>query len=317
MLTRRLGRTDLELSVIGFGAWAIGGGGWKFGWGSQEDSQSIAAIQAALELGVNWIDTARVYGLGHSEQVVRAALDEYGASPYLVTKCTRVWDAAGEISGSMRRDSIRRELDASVEALGGRTIDLYLIHQPMPDEEIEEGWTTLNELKQEGLVRHIGVSNFSASQLKRAEAIAPVDALQPRYSLIHRDIEADLLPYCAERQIGTIVYSPMGSGLLTGRITAERVAALEDDDWRRTHADFQQPALAENLGLAAKLARIGGARGRSAGAMACAWTLGNPLVSACIVGFRSPEQVLDVLGPDGFALDGAALAEVRAAVVAR
>jgi aryl-alcohol dehydrogenase-like predicted oxidoreductase len=312
VLTRRLGRTDLELSVVGFGAWAIGGGGWKFGWGSQDDSRSIAAIHEAVHLGVNWIDTARIYGLGRSERVVCAALEDLEPAPFLVTKCTRVWSDSGEIAGSMRRDSIRRELDASREALGGRTIDLYLIHQPQPDDQIEEGWTTLNELKQEGLVRYVGVSNFSLSQLRRAEAIAPVDAIEPRYSLIHREIEQEILPHSEEAEIGVIAYSPMGSGLLTGRMTAERVAGLEDDDWRKSHPDFQEPAIQENLAVAAQLDDLGRSHGRSAGAMACAWVLGDPRVTAAIVGFRSPEQVRDVLGIDGFALSVSDFAGVRA-----
>lgn len=316
MLTRRLGRTDLELSVVGFGAWAIGGGGWKFGWGDQDDSRSIAAIHEAVRLGVNWIDTARVYGLGRSEKVVCAALDNLEAEPYLVTKCTRVWSDSGEIAGNMRRDSIRRELAASREALGGRTIDLYLIHQPQPDDQIEEGWTTLNELKEEGLVRHIGVSNFSVSQLRRAEAIAPVEAIEPRYSLIHREIEQELLPHAEEAKIGVIAYSPMGSGLLTGRMTPERVAGLEDDDWRKSHPDFQQPALGESIAVAAQLDDLGRSHGRSAGAMACAWVLGDPRVTAAIVGFRSPEQVRDVLGVDGFALSVSDFAGVRRALQA-
>jgi aryl-alcohol dehydrogenase-like predicted oxidoreductase len=312
MLTRRLGRTDLELSVVGFGAWAIGGGGWRFGWGSQDDSRSIAAIHEAVRLGVNWIDTARVYGLGRSERVVCAALDGLDADPYLVTKCTRTWNDSGEIAGSMRRDSIRRELDASREALGGRVPDLYLIHQPQPDDQIEEGWTTLNELKQEGLVRYVGVSNFSLSQLRRAEAIAPIDALEPRYSLLHREIEQEILPHAREAGIGVVAYSPMGSGLLTGRMTTERVARLQDDDWRKSHPDFQEPAIHENLAVAAELYDLGRSHGRSAGAMACAWVLGDPRVTAAIVGFRSPEQVRDVLGTDGFALSVGDFAGVRA-----
>lgn len=316
MLTRPLGRTDLELSVIGFGAWAIGGGGWKFGWGSQDDAKSIAAIHEALRCGVNWIDTARVYGLGHSEQVVAAALDEVESRPYLVTKCTRVWDDAGRISGSMQSDSIRRELAASSAALGGRTIDVYLIHQPKPDEQIEEGWSTLNELKQEGLVRYIGVSNFSLVQLQRAQAIAPVDVVEPRYSLISREIEDDLLAYCDAAGIGVITYSPMGSGLLTGTMTHERVNSLDDDDWRKTHEDFQEPALSENLAVSGRLVELGRLSGRSAGAIACAWVLGDPRVSAAIVGFRSPGQVCGVLGRDGFALTAGDLRHVRIAASA-
>lgn len=312
MLTRRLGRTDLELSVIGCGTWAIGGGGWKFGWGAQDDDRSIAAIHEALRLGVNWIDTARVYGLGRSERVVRMALDATQATVHLVTKCTRVWDEDGEISGSMDPDSIRRELEASVEALGGRAVDLYLIHQPKPDHQIEQGWSTLNELKREGLVRYVGVSNFSLEQLARAEAIAPVDAIEPRYSLVHREIEQQgILKHCEQAGIGVIAYSPMASGLLTGRMTAARIARLPNDDWRRGHDDFQPPALDASLALAAKLEALGHAINRSPGAMACAWALADPRVTACIVGFRTAEQVADVLGDDGYGMADTDFAEVR------
>jgi len=316
MLTRRLGQTDMEISVIGFGAWAIGGGGWKFGWGSQDDEQSIKAIIEALQLGVNWIDTARVYGLGRSERIVSKALDRSELPAHLLTKCTRVWDDTGEITGSMRRDSIRRELEASAEALGGRPIDMYLIHQPKPDEQIEEGWTTLNELKREGLVRYIGVSNFDLGQLRRAQGIAPIDLIEPRYSLLDREIERELLPYCNEHGIGVLAYSPMGSGLLTGRMTATRVAELDDDDWRKRHPDFHEPALSRNLAVAERLAELGRQHGRSQGAMACAWVLGDPRVTAAIVGFRRAEQVRDVLGNDGFGLGDSDFERVRSAITA-
>lgn len=314
MLTRRLGATDLELSGLGFGAWAIGGDGWRFGWGRQDNDASIGAIYAALELGVNWIDTARVYGPGRSERVVAEALRDLDARPYVVTKCTRVWDDDGNITGSMRRDSIRRELEASLAALDGRPIDLYLIHQPKPDDEIEEGWTTLLELKSTGLVRHVGVSNFSLEQLRRAEAIGPVDAIEPPYSLLDRPIEREILGYCADRGIGVVAYSPMGSGLLTGRMTVDRTARMDDGDWRKGDPRFQEPQLSHSLRLAERLAALGSRAGRPAGAMACAWVIGQPAVTAAIVGFRDAAQVHEVLGADGFALDDEEIARVRAAL---
>jgi aryl-alcohol dehydrogenase-like predicted oxidoreductase len=300
METRRLGKTALEITEVGFGAWAIGGGGWKFGWGSQEDEESIAAIGAALDLGVNWIDTARIYGLGHSEEVVAEALRGRDDAPLVFTKCSRVWDDAGEIEGSLKRDSIRAELEESLRRLERDTIDLYFIHQPKPDNEIEEGWETLAELREEGLIRFAGVSNFNLDQLQRAQRIAPIDVLQPRYSLIARDIESSILPFCARHGIGVIGYSPMGSGLLTGGMSAARVAAMDEDDWRRTHPDFTEPLLARHLELAERLAEIGARHGVTAGNVAIAWSVRNPDVHGAIVGFRSAAQVRDVIG-DGIA----------------
>lgn len=316
MLTRKLGRTDLELSVVGFGAWAIGGGGWKFGWGGQDDRESVAAIHQALDLGVNWIDTARVYGLGRSERVVAAALSDTDAQPFITTKCTRAWDDNGDITGCMTRDSIRRELDASIAALQGRAIDLYLIHQPYPDDQIEEGWATLNELRDAGQVRYIGVSNFSLAQLERIADIAPIDAIEPKYSLLERSVEEQILPYCHANEIGVIAYSPMGSGLLTGQMTADRIAALPEDDWRRTHPDFNQPALSRNLASAAKLRSVGDTFCRPPGATACAWVLGHPDITSAIVGFRSAQQVRGILGEDGYGLSQQDFQDVRDAVAA-
>ena len=217
----------------------MGGGGWKFGWGPQEDENSIAAIHKALEAGINWIDTAAVYGLGHSEEVVARALE--GVRPYVFTKCERVWDERGEPGGSLKAESIRRECEASLRRLKVDIIDLYQVHWPMPEEDIEEGWTTLTKLKAEGKVRYIGVSNFDVSQMKRAQAIAPITSLQPPYSMLAREVEKEILPYCAEQNIGVIVYAPMKSGLLSGAMTRERAAALPDDDWRRRNPDFQEP----------------------------------------------------------------------------
>lgn len=243
MTTRRLGNSALLITPIGFGAWAIGGPGWSFAWGAQDDSDSVAAIHEALDLGVNWIDTAAVYGLGHSEEVVARALEGVRNRPFVFTKCERVWNEQREIGRSLKADSIRRECEASLRRLRVETIDLYQIHWPEPDEEIEEGWATLAALQKEGKVRSIGVSNFNVAQMKRAQAIAPIASLQPKYSLLHREVEEEILPFCEREGIGVIAYSPMASGLLTGAMTRERVQALPADDWRRRNADFQEPRL--------------------------------------------------------------------------
>jgi aryl-alcohol dehydrogenase-like predicted oxidoreductase len=301
MVKKRLGNSDLELTSIGIGAWAMGGGGWAFSWGPQDDRESIAAIHAALDAGVNWIDTAAVYGLGHSEEVVRRAL-EGRQRPYVFTKCERIWNENREIQKSLKRESVRRECEASLRRLGIDAIDLYQIHWPEPDEEIEEGWTALAELQREGKVRWIGVSNFNVLQVERCQAIAPVTSLQPPYSLISPEIEEHALPYCLEQNIGVIVYSPMKSGLLSGAMTRERVARLAPDDFRRRVAHFQEPKLSENLALAGKLKEIGDRHGRTAGEVAIAWTLRHPAVTAAIVGMRSASQVQGVIGALQFRL---------------
>src|SRR6516165_2403430 len=257
MKTKQLGNSDLFITPVGFGAWAIGGSGWEFAWGSQDDRDSIAAIHEALNAGINWIDTAAVYGLGHSEEVVARALAGMNNRPYVFTKCSMVWNEQRQIGHRLKADSIRRECEASLRRLRVETIDLYQIHWPDPDEDIEEGWATLAALRQEGKVRHIGVSNFNVAQMKRAEAFAPITSLQPPYSLIHREIEAEILPFAAQENIGVIGYSPMASGLLTGAMTRERIASLPADDWRKRHPDFQEPQLSRNLRLAGLLRAIG------------------------------------------------------------
>ena len=297
--TTALGATGLEITRIGFGAWAIGGGDYKFGWGEQDDADSVAAIHRALELGVNWIDTAAIYGIGRSERVVGAALAGLEQRPLVFTKGSRVVGADGEITGSLKRDSLRRELEASLERLGLDAVDLYQLHWPIPEEDIEEGWSALVELRDEGLTRHIGVSNFSVEQLRRIGAIAPVETLQPPYSLVARDAEEELLPFCEAEGIGVLVYSPMGSGVLTGAMTRERIAALPADDWRHAHPRFQEPELTRNLALAERLSRIGAPFGMSAGAVAIAWTLANPAVDGAIVGFRNAAQVDGILAGAG------------------
>jgi aryl-alcohol dehydrogenase-like predicted oxidoreductase len=306
MKTRTLGNSDLDITVVGYGAWAIGGGGWQFAWGSQNDNDSIAAIHRALEMGVNWIDTAAVYGLGHSEEVVSRALKSWsGPRPYIFTKCGLRWDASGQIRNVLRSDSIRGEVEDSLRRLGVDVIDLYQIHWPPdPDSpELEEGWSTMADLKREGKVRWIGVSNFNIDQLKRARAIAPVTSLQPPYSLIHREVEPEILAYCRVEDIGVIVYSPMASGLLTGAMTRERIAKLPKDDWRRGHPDFTEPNLTQHLRLVDTLQEIGRQHGRSAGEVAVAWTLQNPAVTGAIVGARNARQAEGVLRAGDLYLD--------------
>ena len=298
MQTRTLGNSDLNITPVGYGAWAIGGSGWQFAWGSQDDNDSIAAIHRALDLGVNWIDTAAVYGLGHSEEVVAQALKQWsGTRPYIFTKCGLRWDRHGQVQKVLQAESVCRELEDSLRRLRVDTIDLYQIHWP-PDPDsagLEEGWSTLADLKREGKVRWIGVSNFSVPQLRRARAIAPVTSLQPPYSLLHREVEDEVLPYCRREGIGVIVYSPMASGLLTGAMTRERIAQLPHDDWRKKHPDFNEPSLSRNLDLVERLKQIAHRHGRSAGEVAIAWTLQNPAVTGAIVGARNARQAEGVM----------------------
>jgi aryl-alcohol dehydrogenase-like predicted oxidoreductase len=306
--TTELGGTGMEITRVGFGAWAIGGGDWQFGWGAQDDEESIAAIHRALELGVNWIDTAAAYGLGHSEEIVRRALEGVEPRPYVFTKASLVSAGDGRVVSNLMRDSIRREVEASLARLGVDAIDLYQIHWPRPEEQLEEGWGTFAELKREGLVRHIGVSNFDVAQLRRAQAIAPVETLQPPYSLIERDVEDEILPFADREGIGVIVYSPMGSGLLTGAMTRERIASLPEDDWRKHDPRFQEPELSRHLATVARLQDVADRHGTTPGAVAVAWTLENPAVDAAIVGFRRPDQVDPLVGAANLDLGGAELA---------
>jgi aryl-alcohol dehydrogenase-like predicted oxidoreductase len=306
----RLGTTDLELTRVGFGAWAIGGGGWEFGWGPQDDDESIGAIQRALELGVNWIDTAAAYGFGRSEEVVGRALEGLAEQPYVFTKASLLEGPERRVVHSLKRDSILREVAASLKRLGVDAIDLYQIHWPVPVAEIEEGWATLAELKEQGLVRHIGVSNFDVEQLRRIQSIAPVETLQPQYSLVDRGVEEDLLPFAEREGIGVIVYSPMGSGLLTGGMTRERIAALPDDDWRTRDPRFREPQLSRHLALVERLAAVADRYGTTPGAVAVAWTLRNPAVDGAIVGFRRPDQVDPIVAATGLELTDDDLAEI-------
>jgi aryl-alcohol dehydrogenase-like predicted oxidoreductase len=312
MKTKQLGNSDLFITRIGFGAWAIGGGGWEFAWGGQDDRDSIAAIHEALDAGINWIDTAAVYGLGHSEEVVARALQGVKNRPFVFTKCSMVWNESREIGHSLKADSIRRECEASLRRLRVETIDLYQIHWPDPDADIEEGWAALDALKQEGKVRNIGVSNFNVAQMERAQAIAPITSLQPPYSLLHREIEAEVLPYAAQNNIGVIAYSPMASGLLTGAMSRQRIAGLPADDWRKHHPDFQEPQLSRNLKLVSLLRTIGKRHGHTPAEVAVAWVLHNPAVTGAIVGARRPDQVRGVVGAADFHLSPHEVAEIEA-----
>ena len=303
MQTKLLGNSDLHITALGIGAWAMGGAGWAFAWSAQDDNDSIKAIHAALDAGMNWIDTAAVYGLGHSEEVVAQALKSYGGlRPYVFTKCERTWNAERQIVKSLKADSIRQECEASLRRLQVDAIDLYQIHWPEPDEDVEEGWATLAKLKEEGKVRWLGISNFSVSQMERAQAIAPITSAQPPYSLVRPEAETDVLPYALQNNIGTLVYSPMGSGLLTGAMTRERIAAFPADDWRTRNPHFQEPLLTRNLALADKLKEIAGRHGRTAGEAAIAWTMHNAAVTAAIVGVRNAAQVDGVKGALDFRL---------------
>jgi aryl-alcohol dehydrogenase-like predicted oxidoreductase len=289
---RTLGNSDLHLTPIGFGAWAIGGGNWEFAWGPQDDQESIAAMHRALDEGINWIDTAAIYGLGHSEEVVGQALKSLsGPRPLVFTKCSMRWHPDRTIYRSLKPGSLAAELEGSLRRLGVETIDLYQIHWPNPEEEIEEGWETLSKFKEQGKVRWIGVSNFSVAQMQRARAIAPITSLQPPYSMLRRAIEDEVLPYAQDNGIGVINYSPMVSGLLTGSMTAERVAAFPADDWRRRAVEFNEPRLSRNLRLVELLREIGSGHGVSPGVVAVAWTLKHPAITAAIVGGRSGNQV--------------------------
>lgn len=288
---RNLSNSDLEITPIGFGAWAIGGGDWQYSWGHQDDTDSIAAIHRALDLGINWIDTAAIYGLGHSEEVVARALKGMSRKPYVFTKCSLRWRDDKSIYNSLQADSVAEELEASLRRLQVETIDLYQVHWPNPESEIEEGWQALERLRQQGKIRWIGVSNFNVEQMKRAEKIAPITSLQPPYSMLRRAIEAEILPYVQERGIGVMNYSPMVSGLLTGKMTAERVAAMPADDWRRKAVEFNEPRLSRNLRLVDLLREIGSRHGVTPGVVAVAWTLHHPAITAAIVGGRNAHQV--------------------------
>ncbi|HET7347132.1 MAG TPA: aldo/keto reductase [Acidobacteriaceae bacterium] len=300
--TRTLGNSDLQLTPIGYGAWAIGGGNWEYGWGPQDDNDSLRTIEHALDSGINWIDTAAIYGLGHSEEIVGKALRGRTQMPYVFTKCSMRWTPDRKIYRSLKAGSLQEEIEDSLRRLRLERIDLYQIHWPNPEDEIEEAWETLAKFQQEGKIRYMGVSNFSVEQMKRVQKIAPITSLQPPYSLLRRDIEAEILPFCREHNIGVINYSPMVSGLLTGKMTAERVKNMPEDDFRKRSPNFNEPKLSRNLALAEVLRAIGKAHGVEPGAVAIAWTLRNPAITAAIVGARRPDQVDGVLAAATFRL---------------
>jgi aryl-alcohol dehydrogenase-like predicted oxidoreductase len=314
MKTRTLGNSDLHLTPIGFGSWAIGGN-WKFGWGAQDDAASIAAIHQALELGINWIDTAAAYGLGHSEEIVAKALADWPHErPLVFTKCGIIWNQKGDVDYSLKPDSIRTEVENSLRRLHVETIDLYQIHWPADDlSETVKGWQTLAKLQKEGKVRWIGVSNFSVPEIQAARQIAPVTSLQPPYSLIKRETENELLPFCRQQNIWVIVYSPMGSGLLTGAMTRERIRSLPPEDWRNGNPEFQEPKLTQNLALVERLRAVGTRHGRTPGEVAIAWTLRQPAVTAAIVGARHPDQFSGIIGAADLRLSPAEIVELEGA----
>jgi aryl-alcohol dehydrogenase-like predicted oxidoreductase len=311
MKTRQFGKTDMHITPIGFGSWAVGGGGYKFGWGPQDDEQSISAIQHALDLGINWIDTAAVYGLGHAEEVVARALKDRPDRPYVFTKCGRVWNDPGDISGRLKAQSIKRECENSLRRLQTDVIDLYQMHWPDPEQDIEEGWRAMTELKQEGKVRYIGVSNFNVNQMRRIMEIAPISSLQPPYSLIKPESQNEILPFCQQRNIGVIVYAPMASGLLTGSMNSERIERLPEDDWRKRDPQFNEPRLSRNLKLVEVLNEIAFMHNVTPGVVAIAWTLQHPGVTAAIVGGRRQEQVDGTISAAEFQLTDTENAQIE------
>jgi len=311
MQKRRLGTSDLEITPLGVGAWAMGGGGWQFAWGAQDDDESVAAIHRALDLGINWIDTAAIYGLGHSEEVVARAIAGRPDKPLVFTKCGIVWNERRENTRTIEPESIRKEVEQSLSRLKVDVIDLYQIHWPEPDRLVEAAWAMMAQLQREGKVRHIGVSNFNVDQMRRAQAIAPITSLQPPYSIIAPDIEKEILPFAEANHIGVIIYSPMKSGLLTGAMTRERIAAMPPDDFRQRTPNFQEPLLTRNLELAELLKTIGKRHGRTAGEVAIAWTLRRPAVIGAIVGMRSAKQVDGVIGAAEFRLSADEISEIE------
>ena len=316
METRKLGNSDLKITPVGFGAWAIGGSGWEFAWGHQDDADSVAAIHRALELGVNWIDTAAVYGLGHSEEVVARALREWrGPRPHVFTKCVLRWDEKGKITQTFSADSIRCECEDSLRRLQVETIDLYQMHWPPADSgpALEEALQTLASLMKEGKVRWIGVSNFNVEQMNRAGKIAAITSLQPPYSIIRRKIESEILPFCEKQGIGVITYAPMASGLLTGALTRERAAAFPPDDFRSRNPEFHEPRLSKNLELVERLRQVGARHGRAPGEVAIAWTLRNPVVTGAIVGARNAKQAEGVMSAGDLKLAAEEIAEIEGA----
>jgi aryl-alcohol dehydrogenase-like predicted oxidoreductase len=312
MRTRKLGTTDLNFSVIGFGTWAMGGTGWKYSWGPQDDSLSIRAIHRAIDAGINWIDTAAVYGLGHSEEVVGRALKGMRERPFVATKCGRFANPDGSLFSRINRKSILDEADQSLRRLGVDAIDLYQLHWPMPETDIEEAWQAMADLARDGKIRFAGVSNFNVPQMERILPIHPVASLQPPYSMLRREIEAEILPFCASRGIGVVVYSPLQKGLLSGTVTRERMASLPGEDHRRSDPLFSGPKLDSILDFVDRLRPIAVRHGRSLSQLAVAWTLRGPSVTAAIAGGRSPDQITDTAAAGDWILDDAEIRRIDA-----
>ncbi len=292
MQTRQLGRSDLHLTTIGLGTWAMGGP-WEYGWGPQDDDEAIGAILTALETGINWIDTAPAYGLGHSEELIGKALKQVSEKPLIATKCGILWNEKKEKVTCLKRQSIRDECHASLKRLGVEVIDLYQMHWPDPDEDIEEAWEEMAGMVAEGKIRYLGVSNYSIEQIERVQKIHPVVSLQPPYSMLHRQVEDELMGFCARNDIGIVAYSPIQRGLLTGKFSAERFAALAPDDHRRRSADFLEPRFSATLELVEHLKKIAERNGRTCAELAISWVLRRPEVTAAIVGARRPRQILE------------------------
>ena len=310
MQKRKLGKTDLELTTVGLGTWAIGGP-WQFGWGQQDDDEAVAAIQSALELGINWIDTAPAYGNGHSEELVSKALKQAGHKPIIATKCGILWNEKKEKVTCLKKESIRNDCHSSLKRLGVEVIDLYQMHWPDPDEDVEEGWEEMARLADEGKVRYLGVSNFNVEQVKRVQKIRPVDSLQPPYSMLHREAENELLDYCAQNNIGVIVYSPMQRGLLTGKFSAERLSGLPIDDHRRRNPDFHEPLFSATMELVEQLKKIAEHNGKTCAQLAVSWVLRRPEITAAIVGARKPEQIKETAPAGDWNLSKEDIAEIE------
>jgi aryl-alcohol dehydrogenase-like predicted oxidoreductase len=310
MGTRKLGNTDLKLTAVGLGTWAIGGP-WQFGWGPQDDTEAIAAILKAIDLGVNWIDTAAIYGCGHSEQLVGKALKQTTAKPIIATKCGLLWNEKREKINSLKKETLRKECDDSLKRLGIETIDLYQMHWPDPESDIEYGWEEMARLQKQGKVRYIGVCNYNTAQLDRIRKIAPVASLQPPYSMIRREVENDLLGYCAKNNIGVITYSPMQRGLLTGKFNKNRLAELAPDDHRLKSGDYQEPEFSATLALVDKLRPIAERNKRTVAQLAIAWVLRRPEVTAAIVGARRPSQIEETAPAGNWKLSKNDIAEIE------
>lgn len=310
MRTRRLGQTDLELTVIGLGTWAIGGP-WQFGWGPQDDADSIRTILAAVDAGINWIDTAPIYGCGHAEYILGLALRELNEKPLIATKCGLLWNDKREKYNCLDRGSIIKECEDSLMRLGVEVIDLYQMHWPEPDPQLEEGWEAMASLVEQGKVRYLGASNFTTAQLERVAAIHPVAGLQPPYSLLRRDIETDLMPYCAKNNVGLVCYSPMQKGLLTGKFSKEHMQTLADDDHRRSDPNFSGARFERNLQIVEALKDIAQRSGKTVAQLAIAWVLRKEEVTAAIVGARRPGQIEETVQAGDWVLDEKEIAEIE------